>query len=276
MRVFEGAVWKRFFSTRAAFQLGIRSCLRSFLPAFVSNLREDVNKTTRNLFPEANRCRLPSWETHVYPAARSLSCGNTHAPVFFLPREYVNLAASRRPFVTAMLWNFTQCHPVSAPRFRYWKPWSKKKKKKEEKGKKSIPARFPPIFWIFVKQITRFSLVLLFWTDLDDGRCRCYSLLIGRVIEYLTRVNFLLSWKKFLLTLVSDLGIGMYLFICVRDETHDKKYMLFCIRGEYESYAANWRCLLLYRSREFQVVLKSSFVRFNDGKNVNIIEGIRH
>lgn len=146
MRVFEGAVWKRFFSTRAAFQLGIRSCLRSFLPAFVSNLREDVNKTTRNLFPEANRCRLPSWETHVYPAARSLSCGNTHAPVFFLPREYVNLAASRRPFVTAMLWNFTQCHPVSAPRFRYWKPWSKKKKKRKKKEKK-VSLLASPLFF---------------------------------------------------------------------------------------------------------------------------------
>lgn len=175
--------------------------------------------------------------------------------------------------------NAMEFHPVSpclCASVQVLKTLVEKKKKKEEKGKKSIPARFPPIFWIFVKQITRFSLVLLFWTDLDDGRCRCYSLLIGRVIEYLTRVNFLLSWKKFLLTLVSDLGIGMYLFICVRDETHDKKYMLFCIRGEYESYAANWRCLLLYRSREFQVVLKSSFVRFNDGKNVNIIEGIRH
>lgn len=91
------------YLTIAAFE----SCnARSFLSAFVSSLREDVNKTTRNLFAEAKRCQFPPWE-HI-SAGCSLSAGNTYergflSPLGHLPlhaREYESRPVSWRSFVT--------------------------------------------------------------------------------------------------------------------------------------------------------------------------------
>lgn len=108
MRVFERE-WKRFFRFASAYLTiaAFESCnALSFLSAFVSSLREDVNKTTRNLFAEAKRCQFPPWE-HI-SAGCSLSAGNTYKSGFLSPlghlplhaREYESRPVSWRSFVT--------------------------------------------------------------------------------------------------------------------------------------------------------------------------------
>lgn len=75
-----------------------------------------------------------------------------------------------------------------------------------------------------------------------------------------------------MLTLVSDLDATFYLYARVMKHTKLKNIRSFVNTSHTWRIDDVFYCIV-YR-REFQVVLNNLFVRFNDGRNVNIIEGI--